>query len=225
MAIEYLNNSKLTWLKQALRGNTFDQSESYLIFGDLVDAMLTEPAKVDHIDRSFVYNGNVVKFNKIIFQTAKNMTESCLDYMDKMNMTTLFEKSYKQHVVCREKVEIVVDDEISFLMNMKCKYDIHIPNIIGIDFKTTQAKTWKQFYDACKWMEYDRSRYFYSNVSGTKNDWIVGISKHPPHRIFHVDSNFKYYNDDTFLNSGKECFLNIIAKWYCLFGSNVKEDE
>jgi hypothetical protein len=83
----------------------------------------------------------------------------------------------------------------------------------GGDIKSTAATTQKQFEEACRYFDYDRSRFWYMNIANSNQDILIGISK----------VNFKIFKlpirkGDDFYNEGKKKALELAFKYWQLFG-------
>jgi hypothetical protein len=93
----------------------------------------------------------------------------------------------KRH--CEFEKEMYVD-QVRFgpvQLDCRCKYDAWAPALgYGFDLKTTTAKTQAEFLAASRKFSYPRARVFYCTIAGASRDIIIGVSKHPPHRIFKI---------------------------------------
>jgi hypothetical protein len=206
-----VSNSDLSWLKDRLypRENVLDPTEAYA-FGSLIDAMLTEPDRVDYFKRSL--DGKRVK--KELFENAVKMKQA---FRKDEFCASISEKADGQ------KVSIIHDKEYNyrgfpFTLDVRCKWDIWRGDWgWGGDIKSTTAKTQKEFEAAALHFDYDRQRAFYMDLQGSERDVLIGISK-ANHRIFKIFIN----REREFYKQGKEKYLELAFRWYLLFGKNKK---
>ncbi len=143
------------------------------------------------------------------YEQLMAMKKSFETFCQKNNFTQLVDLSKKQFKA--EKKVIICDGSFKAPALLKCRYDLAIPMKIGIDIKTTQATTAKQFEAACKYFDYDRSRAFYCTTSDIPRDYIIGVSVKAPYNVFIIDS-FK----SGFINSG-HLKMNKLLKQYAYF--------
>lgn len=203
-----ISNSGLTKFKNWLYGIHQDPNANYFNLGNIFDAALTEPEKVNLT--LGIYEG--VEISKEDLRLIKAMHRSFSAWL-KANQSwmNIISMCKSQHIVRAEKdFEI---NGITFSLLCTCKYDLFIPGKIGIDIKTTEAKTMKDFISACEFMDYDRSRAFYANTSGVEKDYIIGVSKVYPHNVFVVDSKKQGWID-----RGTQKMNDLILQYflYCL---------
>lgn len=179
---QYTSNSDLTDLWLELQPEVFRvDTRRAFDFGVLFHAMLLEPATVDYIRLQVI--GRDAQYTKEDFILAKAMRASVLT--DKF-CAMLLKRCEKEKEMFRAKTPFT-HDSISFTLDIRLKYDIWDPLVNwGGDFKSTTAKSQTEFVAAIQRYQYDRARVFYSKGSGSHQDIIIGVSKHPPHRIFMV---------------------------------------
>ena len=186
------------------KGYVIDSKIAYR-FGNLIDAMLTEAHRCDYLTLKV----DDEQFSKEEWNKAYNMKKafekdpSCARYL---KMAT------GQSVFRNPNFEI---DYQGFLFSLpvKCKYDLWFGNIgWGADIKSTTATTQKQFEDACRYFDYDRQRAWYMDITGAKQDILIGISK-VNNKIFQLPIN----HESDFYKSGKEKYQDWAFKYYCLF--------
>jgi hypothetical protein len=209
-----VSNSDLSWLKDLLypRETVTDPREAYA-FGSLIDAMLTEPGRVDYFKRSL--DGK--PFRKELFDNAVKMKQA---FRKDEFCASLIEKSDGQ------KVSIVHDRQYSyrgfpFALDVRCKWDIWRPDWgWGGDIKSTVASTQKEFEAAALYFDYDRQRAFYMDLQDCERDVLIGISK-VNHRIFKIFINRK----SEFYKRGKDKYTELAFRWHLLFGKNKKNEQ
>lgn len=202
-----VSNSDLSWLKKQLYPTYMpDPTEAYK-FGNLIDAMLTEPERVDFLQRTC--DGE--KFTIEDFEKAVNMKRA---FMRDETAKTLIEKADTQKVMAaRMKLNF---GGIEFELNTRCKWDIWRRDLnFGGDIKSTAATTQKQFEDAVRYFDYDRQRAWYMDIAGSKQDILIAISKEN-YRVFKV-----YINRESALyKEGKAKYNELAFRWWLMFGEN-----
>ena len=175
-------------------------------FGSLVDAMLTEPERCDHLNLKV----DDVQFYSHEWNRARAMKASFL----RDATASQFLKVAKGQRIFTEEAFKIRFHGIEFELPVRCKYDLWMNAAnFGGDIKTTVATSQKQFEVACIALDYDRSRAFYMDISGAKKDFIIGISKKEPFKVFKVmiDRNHDWYK------SGKEKYQSLSFKYFTLF--------
>lgn len=200
-----ISNSDLGWLDEYFmpREQVGDREAAYR-FGTLLDAIVTEPERVDYF-RKTVDND---LYSREDFDRAGQMKKALRQNEIWQNLAKLsnFQKVFTGDVAFKV-------GRVEFSLSMRCKYDFWMPSIgWGGDLKSTFATSQKQFVEACEFFDYDRSRVLYMLLSGAKQDILVGVSK----------QNFKVFTftikqGDTFYNRGLEKLETLAFKWWCLF--------
>jgi len=175
-------------------------------FGNILDAMITEPAQVDYFKKSI----GGVKINPEEFDKA--------DKMKKVFFADPFCKSLAaqcdmQKVTIKHNWPIEYGSFI-FHLDMRCKWDFFAKRIdLSGDLKTTASTTQKQFEEAIFHYNYDRQAALYMDLEGKSNFIFIGISK----------ANFKIFKfivkrGDATYNSGKEKYQELAFRYWYLFG-------
>lgn len=210
--IDYYNrpevsNSDLTALLQYFNPKFMPYDpEIAFKFGNLVDYMITEPAKVNYFTR--IIEGYPDPFTPEVFKIAENMKSALRKDPFWKAICPL---SSFQHVFTGPVVFDYAGQ--TFTLNMRCKYDFFLTaNNWGGDLKTTTATTEKQFRDACNFFDYDRSRVLYMLLSKSKQDLIIGISKENQ-KIFKIFIK----KDDPFWCSGYEKLRELAFNYFNLY--------
>lgn len=205
-SLPQVSNSDLSALKKALYGgDDFDPTAAYK-FGSLIDAMITEPQLVDE----YKLTVGSEQYEKEDFERAREMRKV---FMKDELCKSMLINSIPQKVMIVENMKF--DYSLPFSLDVRCKWDLWMPGFNwGGDIKSTAATTQKQFEDACYHFDYDRSRWWYMNIAGSKQDMILGISK----------VNFKLFKlpirqGDKFFESGKEKALDLAFKYWQMFGT------
>ena len=204
-----VSNSDLGWLKDQLnpKMNFIDPTQAYAD-GNLLDAMITEPDKIDYFKRT----REGIVFKKVTFNNTVKMKKAfykddfCRDFMngaDGQKISVAHGKVYEWNGV-------------EFTLNVRCKWDIWRNDWgWGGDIKSTAAETQLQFEAACKYFNYDRQRAFYMDIEGSERDVLIGISK-KNHKVFKIFIN----RDSNFYKTGKEKYLELAYKHHLLYGEN-----
>lgn len=199
-----VSNSDLSRLKEELYGAERDPSNAFR-FGNLIDHMITEPEKVNY----FNFTCDEEPFTEEEFFRAEEMKKSFM--RDETARKILSLSDFQKVMVnpCQ-----AFDYEIPFSLPVRCKWDLWMPSLgWGGDIKSTTATTHAQFEEAARFFDYDRQRYFYTNISGSSQDILIGISK----------VNFKVFKipikrGDKFWKSGEEKCLELAFKYWEMFG-------
>jgi hypothetical protein len=164
-----ISNSDLTEIKKHFYGSFIHGSEDNLRFGVLVDALLTERTKIDFLNRKI----DDFQYSVEEFTLAEKMEQA---FLKDIFCKSLFQVCVGQKV-CTGKLNITFEEE-KFALQARCKYDLWASKLNwGIDIKTTQAKTDKQFIAACYTFDWHRQSAFYMDLSGADKHVLIGISK------------------------------------------------
>lgn len=202
-----VSNSDLSWLKKRLYPPKImlDPTEYYR-FGRLIDAMLTEPEKIDYFRMTLEDE----EFSREDFEKAEKMKASFL--RDETGMMLL--KNCKGQVVKTNDIPIQAHG-IDFTIRARCKFDFWSERMgFGGDLKSTTAKTQAEFEAAARYFDYDRQRAWYMDITGADRDILIGVSKHN-FRVFKIFIN----RDSIFYREGREKYTDLSFRWYYLFGS------
>lgn len=200
-----VSNSDLSWLSKYWMPDykLFDIEQAYR-FGTLVDAIITEPHKVDY----FKFTVDGINYTKAEFEKAKDMKKAfmadplCKRLVDVCNMQEYMTKA-----------SVMRYAGVDFALHTRCKWDLWWKaQNWGGDIKSTKATTQKQFEEACRYFDYDRQRAWYMDIAGSNQDILIGISK-VNNKVFKLPIK----RGDDFYNSGKEKYLELAFKWWYLF--------
>lgn len=204
-----VSNSDLTWLdKYWMPSQKFIDLQKAYANGTLIDAMITEPDKVDYY--KLRVKGEEYLYSKDEFEAAKEMKKSF--YKDPF--CAAFVKQCKfQHISYNPAFKVELNG-FDFTVPAKCKWDLFRPDIdLSGDIKSTACTTQKQVEEAVRYFEYDRSRAWYMDLENRSNDILIFISK----------VNFKVFKvpikrGDKIYNEGKEKYKELAFRWWYLFG-------
>ena len=192
-------------------GYDHDPTEAFA-FGSLIDALITEPHKVDHFKRTL----NNYTYSKVDFENAKKMQRAF--EKDEAGKLIMQHCSF-QHIAIKPDFEI---DYFGFKFSLpaRCKWDYIFPESykMGGDIKSTTATTQQQFEAACEHFNYYRSRAWYMDITATNKDMLIGISK-TNHKIFKItlDRNAAPGSKARDLyEKGKEAYTELAFKYWLL---------
>lgn len=100
-----------------------------------------------------------------------------------------------------------------YTLDTRCKWDWWLPTYgFGGDLKSTFASTQKQFDEAIDFFDWDRSRAWYMDIAGSRQDFIYGISK-KNQKVFKAFIK----RGDTIYQKGKEKYEELAFRWWMLF--------
>jgi hypothetical protein len=204
-----VSNSDLSWLKkQYMPTNDIDPTEAYK-FGTLIDAMITEPQRVDYYQLTV----DDVQYTKEQFEQAIQMKKAFMKDSICANMVKMADT---QSVSIHPNFKIEFEG-IEFELPVRCKWDLLFRKIgWGADIKSTTATTQKQFETAIYHFEYTRQRAWYMDIIGSKQDMLIGISK-VNFQVFKVPIT----KESEIYKIGKKQYQDLSFKWWSLF-ENVK---
>lgn len=203
-----VSNSELGWLDKYFmpRSLVVDLEAAYR-FGNLLDAMITEPDSVDY----FKFKVGDVSFSKEEFETAASMKKV---FMADAFCKSLTKISDMQKVSVKQNWSIRYCDYIVRL-DVRAKWDFYCNHIdFGADLKSTACTTLKQFTQSICHFNYDRQAAWYMDIEGKNNFMFIGVSKSAPHKIFKVPVK----RDDELYKSGRAKYEELAFKYACLFG-------
>lgn len=173
-------------------------------FGNLIDAMITEPHRCDHLR----YRIDGEQFTREEWDKSKRMRKAFLEHPLCRNLQ---EQSEGQMVMAKN-MDFMYKG-IPFSLKVRCKWDLFMPALQwGGDIKSTTATTQDQFVKAITYFNYDRQRAFYMDIAGSQKDVLIGISK----------ENFKVFvvtitRDHELYLSGKEKYSEAAFRYWTLF--------
>jgi hypothetical protein len=214
-AFPAVSNSDLGWLEEYwMPGEQVVDLRKAYANGTLIDAMITEPHKVDFFKRTVA--GEDYRYSADEFETAKEMKR----VFNKDAFCSAFAKSCKfQHITFKPDFQINYGG-LKFMLPAKCKWDLFRCDIdLSGDIKSTACTTQKQCEEALRYFNYDRSRAWYMDLELRTNDILIFISK----------VNFKIFKipikrDSQIYKDGKEKYQDLAFRWWYLFG-NVNTNE
>ena len=204
-----VSNSDLTELKQLLfpRGESGSRDVAFR-FGSLVDAIITEPQRVNYI-RCTVDD---VQYTDDEFRHAIAMHRALLaEAKHDAFLALVIEKASTQKCMVRACQPFSYCG-FNFNLNTRCKWDWWIESAgFGGDLKTTFASTQSEFDYAVNFFDWDRSRAWYMDIAGSDRDFIYAISK-KNNRIF---KHFISRGDETY-RRGREKYEELAFQYWTL---------
>jgi PDDEXK-like domain of unknown function (DUF3799) len=201
-----VSNSDLTWLKNYYQPEMDEVvKEKAYRFGSLLDAIITEPFKVNYFKKKV----EDVQYTDEEFEKAEQMKKSFLN--DPFAKNILSQSDMQKVMIVNRN--FTYEDDMNFKLDVRCKWDLWMQNLgWGGDLKSTTATTQKQFEEAVRYFDYDRQRAWYMDIAGSNQDVLIGVSK----------VNFKVFKvpirrDDELYKSGFRKYNELAFKWWALF--------
>nr|DAT21000.1 MAG TPA: hypothetical protein [Caudoviricetes sp.] len=208
-----VSNSDLTALKEIMHPRSqLGNKELAFRFGSLVDAIITEPHRVDFIQCKV----DDTQYSEDEFLHAKEMKRAlqCEAKKDPF-LAKILELSQTQIFMVNKGQQFTYCD-FPFQLNTRCKWDWYMPTLnFGGDLKTTFATSQAIFDDAIDFFDWDRSRAWYMDIAHSDKDFIYAISK----KNFKVFKKFITRNDSIY-NKGKEKYEELAFSYWCLSANN-----
>ena len=203
-----VSNSDLTELKNLLHPRQqFGDKEAAFRFGNLVDAIITEPERVDY----YHFKVNDEQYTEEEFLHAKDMLNALRhEARHDAFLAKVLELSDTQRFMVNKAQQFEYCD-FKFTLDTRCKWDwwLQMANFGG-DLKTTFAETQQQFDEAVNFFDWDRSRAWYMDIAHSNQDFIYGISKKNC-RIF---KKFIQRGDNIY-NRGREKYEELAFNYWC----------
>lgn len=169
-----VSNSDLTELKNMLYPRLqYGDKEKIFAFGSLVDALVTEPARVNR----FQLTVDDVKYTEDDFRLAMEMQKSLVreSRRDEFLAYVLSNSDTQKFMVREREFEYC---GLSYTLPTRCKWDWWLPKVgFGGDLKTTFAVSQSQFDEAVDFFDWDRSRAWYMDIARSSRDFIYAVSK------------------------------------------------
>lgn len=204
-----VSNSDLTALKEILHpGIVFGDREKAFRFGSLVDALITEPDRVNYYRLSV----DGVSYDEDEFRhgvelkralEAEARRDPFLDHVLRAAKTQCFMVNQAQRFEY---------GEFPFTLDTRCKWDWWLDRAgFGGDLKTTSAASQAEFDEAVDRFDWDRSRAWYMDIARSDRDFIYAISKKNC-RIFKL---FITRDSDVY-RRGREKYEELAFQYWCL---------
>lgn len=204
-----VSNSDLTELKNLLHPRPqFGDKEAAFRFGTLVDAVITEPERVNY----YRFTVDDVQYTEDEFLIAQDMYKSLkMEARRDPFLAKVLEMAETQRFMVNRQ-QVFEYGGFHFRLDTRCKWDWFFPLMnFGGDLKTTFATTQKQFDEAVDFFDWDRSRAWYMDIAQSDRDFIYAISKQNG-RVFK-----KFINrGDEIYRRGREKYEELAFQWWCL---------
>lgn len=203
-----VSNSDLTELKNILHPRMqYGNKEAAFRFGTLVDAIITEPDRVNY----YRYTVDDVQYTEDEFLLAREMHKSLRREARKdAFLGMVLETAETQRFMVNRSQQFEYGS-FPFMLDTRCKWDWFLPAGYGGDLKSTFASTQKQFEEAVDFFDWDRSRAWYMDIAGSDRDFIYAISK----KNCCVFKKFIRRGDDTY-RRGLEKYEELAFQYWCL---------
>ena len=204
-----VSNSDLTQLKNLLHPRLqYGDREEAFRFGSLVDALVTEPNRVNR----YRFTVDDVQYTEDEFEHATQMLRALRSEARRdAFLAKVLETADTQRCMFN-KAQRFQYGGFTFTLDTRCKWDWYLPRAgWGGDLKTTFAATQKEFDEAVDFFDWDRSRAWYMDIARSDRDFIYGISKKNG-CVFK-----KFINrDDAIYKRGREKYEELAFQYWCL---------
>lgn len=204
-----VSNSDLTQLKNLLHPRLqYGDREEAFRFGSLVDALVTEPFRVNR----YRFTVDYVQYSEDEFEHATQMLRALRSEARRdAFLAKVLETADTQRCMFNKRQQFQYGG-FSFSLDTRCKWDWFLaPYGFGGDLKTTFASTQKEFDEAVDFFDWDRSRAWYMDIARSDRDFIYGISKKNG-CVFK-----KFINrDDAIYKRGREKYEELAFQYWCL---------
>lgn len=203
-----VSNSDLTELKNILHPRMqFGDKEAAFRFGNLVDAIITEPARVNFY-RLMVDD---VQYTSEEFNHAQEMHKALRieAHRDPFLAKVLAEAETQCFMVNHgQQFEY---GGFPFTLDTRCKWDWWLPRFdFGGDLKTTFAASQAEFDEAVGFFDWDRSRAWYMDIAHSDRDFIYAISK----KNCKIFKKFIERGDEIYTR-GREKYEELAFQYWC----------
>lgn len=202
-----VSNSDLTALKELLHPRLqFGNREEAFRFGNLVDAIITEPSRVNY----YRLTVDDTQYTEDEFRHAREMYRSLRSearrdpFLDHVLKTAETQKFMVRH---GQQFEYC---GFQFSLDTRCKWDWWLGSFGG-DLKSTFASSQKEFDEAVDFFDWDRSRVWYMDIAGSDRDFIYAISKKNCN-VFKT----RITRGDSVYQNGRDKYEYLAFQWWCL---------
>lgn len=204
-----VSNSDLTELKDILHPRAqLGDREAAFRFGSLVDAIITEPGRVNY----YRLTVDGIQYDEEEFRRAREMQRALrLEAKRDSFLAHVLTAARTQCCMVNPSQEFEYAD-FRFSLPTRCKWDWWLPRLnFGGDLKTTFAATQTEFDEAVDYFDWDRSRAWYMDIAHSSRDFIYAISK----KNFLVFKKFIERDDHTYTR-GREKYEELAFQYWCL---------
>ena len=202
-----VSNSDLTALKELLHPRLqFGNREEAFRFGSLVDAIITEPDRVNW----YRLTVDDEQYSEEEFRHAREMQRSLkAEARSDRFLAYVIRNAETQKFMVNPSQQFEYCG-FPFSLPTRCKWDWWLGSFGG-DLKTTAASTQREFEDALDHFDWDRSRAWYMDIAGSDCDFIYAISK----------KNCKVFKKfikrgDAIYNAGRDKYEYLAFQWWCM---------
>ncbi len=204
-----VSNSDLTELKDLLHPRTqYGDKDTAFRFGTLVDAIITEPGRVNYYRRTV----DDILYTEDEFNLAQEMYKSLrMEARRDDFLAKVLELSDTQRFMVN-KAQPFEYGSFPFTLDTRCKWDWFLPFCnFGGDLKTTFATSQKQFDEAVEFFDWDSRRAWYMDIADSDRDFIYAISKKNC-LVFkkHITRGDRIYK------RGREKYEELAFQYWCL---------
>lgn len=205
-----VSNSDLTSLKNLLHPVPMPPGvkEAAFRFGSLVDAIVTEPDRVNYYQ--LTVDGE--QYDEDEFRHAKEMYRSLrMTARRDPFLAKVLQEAETQRCMINHGQKFEYGD-FPFSLDTRCKWDWWFPtHHFGGDLKTCAAATQKEFDEAIDFFDWDRSRAWYMDIARSNCDFIYAISK----KNCNVFTT-RIRRDDPVYLRGRDKYLELAFQYWCL---------
>lgn len=204
-----VSNSDLTELKNILHPHLqYGDKEAAFRFGSLVDAIITEPNRVDYYQLTV----DDEHYTDDEFLHAQEMQKALrMEARKDAFLAKVLELADTQRFMVNKSQSFTYCG-FPFALDTRCKWDWWMPAIgFGGDLKTTFASSQQQFDEAVDFFDWDRSRAWYMDIANSDKDFIYAISK----KNCMVFKKFITRGDEVY-NRGREKYEELAFQYWCL---------
>lgn len=205
-----VSNSDLTALKNLLHPVPMQPGvkEAAFRFGSLVDAIITEPDRVNY----YQFTVDDVQYTEDEFRHAREMYRSLrMTARRDPFLEKVLEEAETQRFMVNKQQEFAYAG-FNFTLDTRCKWDWWLPAYnFGGDLKTCAASTQKEFDEAVDFFDWDRSRAWYMDIAHADCDFIYAISK----RNCNVFTT-RIRRDGPVYLRGREKYQELAFQYWCL---------
>lgn len=205
-----VSNSDLTALKNLLHPVAMPPGvkEAAFRFGSLVDAIVTEPERVNYY--RLTVDGE--PYTDEEFRHAREMHRALRTTARRDPFLAKVLENAETQCVMTAKGQEFEYGGFTFALDTRCKWDWWLPLYhFGGDLKTCAAATQKEFDDAVDFFDWDRSRAWYMDIAHSDCDFIYAISK----RNCNVFTTRIRRGDPIYLR-GRDKYLELAFQYWCL---------
>lgn len=202
-----VSNSDLTALKELLHPRPmFGDREAAFRFGSIVDAIITEPSRVDFLRMTI--DGEPVDEDEFLHAREMQRALRAEARRDPFLAKVLELADTQRFMV--NKAQEFENGGFHFTLDTRCKWDWWLDAAhFGGDLKTCAASAQREFEDAVDFFDWDRSRAWYMDIAKSNKDFIYAISKKNCN-IFKLFIN----RGDAIYNRGREKYEDLAFKYW-----------